>query len=308
MQDDAEKKVHAATLSVVSNTFLVAGKVSVGLFTGSVSILSEGIHSGIDLVAALIAFFSVQESGKPADERHRYGHGKIENISGTVEALLIIVAALWIIFEAADKLRHGAAVEQLGLGLAVMGVSAVVNIFVSAKLMRTAKATDSVALEADALHLRTDVFTSLGVLIGLAAIKLTGIALLDPVAAIGVALLIIKAGVDLTRQAFFPLVDVSLPADEEREIIDIIESFSANYLEFHKLRTRKAGPERHIDLHLVVPQELPVRQVHSLCDLIEAEIKRRFPGSHVLIHSEPCEPGQCEKCSPAHEQCPNKGQ
>ncbi len=307
MQSDADKKMHAATLSVVSNTFLVAGKVSVGLFTGSVSILSEGIHSGIDLVAALIAYFSVRESGKPADERHRYGHGKIENISGTVEALLIIMAALWIIFEAADKLRRGSEVGQLGLGVGVMALSAVVNMIVSAKLMRTAKATDSVALEADALHLRTDVFTSVGVLLGLAAIKLTGITWLDPVAAIGVALLIIKAGVDLTRQAFFPLVDVSLPAEEEQAIIDIIESFSANYLEFHKLRTRKAGPERHIDLHLVVPQELPVRQVHSLCDLIEAEIKCKFPGSHVLIHSEPCEPGQCKNCSPAHEQCPNKG-
>ncbi len=308
MQDDSSKKMNAATLSVVSNSALVTGKVSIGLLTGSVAILSEGIHSGIDLVAALIAFFSVRESGKPADERHRYGHGKIENISGTVEALLIIVAALWIIYEAADKLRHGAEVGQLGLGLGIMGISAVVNIFVSSKLMHTAKATDSVALEADAMHLRTDVFTSLGVLVGLAAIKLTGISLLDPIAAIGVALLIIKAGVDLTRQAFFPLVDVSLPAEEEQVIVDIIESFSANYLEFHKLRTRKAGPERHIDLHLVVPQELPVRQVHSLCDLIEAEIKRKFPGSHVLIHSEPCEPGQCKDCSPAHQQCPNKSQ
>lgn len=307
MQCAADKKVWVATLSVLSNTVLVLGKVFVGLLTGSVSILSEAIHSGIDLIAAIIAFFSVRQSGRPADDRHRYGHGKIENISGTVEALLIIVAALWIIYEAVGKLIHGGEVEQLGWGMVIMGASSLVNMVVSTILMRTARATDSVALEADAMHLRTDVYTSLGVLIGLAAIKLTGMAVLDPIAAIGVAILIFKAGIEMTKKAFFPLVDVSLPEEEELAVIKIIESFSSNYLEFHKLRTRKSGSERHIDLHLVVPKDFSIRHVHSLCDLIETEIKRQFPASHVLIHTEPCEPDRCKTCIPSTKHCPHNG-
>ncbi|HWJ02637.1 MAG TPA: cation diffusion facilitator family transporter [Verrucomicrobiae bacterium] len=302
-----EQKVNVAAVSVLSNTFLVVGKVIVGMLTGSISILSEAIHSAIDLVAAVIAYFSVKEASKPADDRHKYGHGKIENLSGTIEAILIVLAAIWIIYEAAGKLSHGGEVEQLGWGILVMGVSAVVNLAVSTRLMRVAKETDSVALEADALHLRTDVYTSLGVMIGLAGIKLTGIAILDPLAAMGVALLILKAGLDLTRHAFLPLVDISLPAEDEKVIVEVINSFSTDYLEFHKLRTRKSGSERHIDLHLVVQRDLPVYQVHTLCDCIETEIEQRLPRSHVLIHIEPC-PKDCSQCNPPENHCPGNDQ
>ncbi len=304
MSATAQAKVKAATLSVMSNTLLVAGKIIVGLATGSVSILSEAIHSGLDLVAAVIAYFSVKESGKPADDRHRYGHGKIENISGTVEALLIVLAAVWIIYEAVDKLAHGGKVDQIGWGVAIMAVSALVNVLVSNRLMKVARDTDSVALEADAMHLRTDVYTSAGVMLGLLLIKLTGINLLDPLVAMTVALLILKAGWDLTKQAFFPLVDVSLPAEEEKIIVAVIEEYSSQYLEFHKLRTRKAGSERHIDLHLVVPKESPVREVHDLCDAIENEIENRLPQSHVLIHTEPCAcTAECDQCSSGNRRC-----
>jgi cation diffusion facilitator family transporter len=304
MSSVTQAKVQVATLSVISNTTLVIGKIVAGLATGSVSILSEAIHSGLDLIAAMIAYFSVKEAGKPADDRHRYGHGKIENISGTVEALLIVVAAIWISYEAIGKLKNGGHVEQIGWGVAIMGVSAVVNIIVSSRLLKVAKATDSVALAADAMHLKTDVYTSFGVMLGLLLIKLTGISLLDPLVALVVALLILKAGWDLTRQAFFPLVDVSLPQEEEEIIIAVIESFSTHYLEFHKLRTRKAGSERHIDLHLVVPKESPVREVHTLCDIIEDEIENRLPGSHVLIHIEPCKgSSDCNNCDTISRQC-----
>jgi cation diffusion facilitator family transporter len=304
MSSVTQAKVQVATLSVISNTTLVIGKIVAGLATGSVSILSEAIHSGLDLIAAMIAYFSVKEAGKPADDRHRYGHGKIENISGTVEALLIVVAAIWISYEAIGKLKNGGHVEQIGWGVAIMGVSAVVNIIVSRRLLKVAKATDSVALAADAMHLKTDVYTSFGVMLGLLLIKLTGISLLDPLVALVVALLILKAGWDLTKQAFFPLVDVSLPQEEEEIIIAVIESFSTHYLEFHKLRTRKAGSERHIDLHLVVPKESPVREVHTLCDIIEDEIENRLPSSHVLIHIEPCKgSSDCNNCDTNSRQC-----
>ena len=290
-----EEKTQVASLSVASNTFLTLAKVVIGLASGSVSILSEGIHSGIDLLAALIALFAVRESGKPADSRHAYGHGKIENVSGTIEAALIFVAALMIIVEAIQKVQEiiggeGGHVGDwgLGLGVLIMGVSAIMNLIVSTKLMRVAKRTDSVALEADALHLRIDVYTSGGVFIGLLLIKITGWAILDPIIALFVALMIIKVSFELTKKAFSPLVDVSLP-DEEREIIaEILLLHAGEFVEFHKLRTRKAGAERHADLHLVVAKYTSVVDVHELCDLIEQEINLRLHGTHVLIHAEPC--------------------
>jgi len=282
-----DPRVKAARVSVMSNTALVGMKLAVGLAMGSVSVISEAIHSGLDLVAALIAFFSLSAAARPADERHQYGHGKVENVSGVIEALLIFVAAIWIIIEAYKRLVTGGRVESLGLGMAVMGISAVVNIFVSRYLFRVARAKDSIALKADAMHLSTDVVTSLGVLLGLGLMSLTGIHLLDPLVAIAVAALIIRASWELTRQAFAPLLDIKLPREEEQGIVDIIRRHQGEYVEFHQLRSRKAGAERHIDLHLVVPQDRHVVDVHAVCDRIEDEIKLLFPASHVVIHVEP---------------------
>ncbi|AET66616.1 cation diffusion facilitator family transporter [Desulfosporosinus orientis DSM 765] len=297
-----DEKTQVASLSVVSNALLTTAKIGVGIISGSVSILSEGIHSGLDLVAAFIALFAVKESGKPADSCHAYGHGKIENVSGTIEAGLIFLAAIMIIVEAVQKIQGiingGGYVSEIGLklGLFVMGISALMNIIVSRRLMKVAKQTDSVALEADALHLRTDVVTSGGVLLGLLMIKLTGWTIIDPIIAFGVALMIIRAAIDLTKKAFAPLVDVSLP-DEEREIIaEVLHLHSDEFVEFHKLRTRKAGAERHVDLHLVVAKFTPLVDVHELCDRIENEINEKLSVTHVLIHAEPC--------SSRDEECP----
>lgn len=278
-----------AQLSVASNSLLVAGKVGVGLAIHSVGVLAEAVHSGIDLLAALIAYFSVREASKPADERHPFGHGKIENLSGTVEAGLIFVAAVWILYEATHRLLGHGAVAATGPGLAVMGASAAVNWFVSARLFRAARQTHSVALEADALHLRTDVWTSLGVFAGLLGIRLTRWQALDPLAAIAVALLVLKAAYDLTRTSFLPLLDVSLPREEQEVILKTLEEYRPRYLEVHMLRTRRAGAERHIDLHMVLPKVTPLHESHRLCDEIEAALAARIPHAHVLIHVEPCD-------------------
>jgi len=290
-----EEKTQVASLSVASNTILTLTKVVIGLASGSVSILSEGIHSGLDLLAAFIALFAVRESGKPADSGHAYGHGKIENVSGTIEAILIFFAALMIIIEAIQKVREIVGGESaivgdlgLGLGMLIMGVSGIMNMIVSSRLMRVAKRTDSVALEADALHLKTDVYTSVGVFIGLLLIKITGWAILDPIIALGVALMIIKASFELTKKAFSPLVDVSLPDEERKIIAEVLLLHAEEFVEFHELRTRKAGAERHVDLHLVVAKYTSVVDVHELCDLIEQEINLRLQGTYVLIHAEPC--------------------
>ena len=282
-------------MSVASNTFLTLAKVAIGLISGSVSILSEGIHSGIDLLAAFIALLAVKVSGKPADSHHAYGHGKIENVSGTIEAALIFVAAIMIIVKAIKKVQEiiggtGGHVADLGLGLGllIMGFSGIVNLIVSTKLMRVAKQTESVALEADALHLRTDVYTSVGVFMGLLLIRITGWVILDPIIAFGVALMIFKTSFELTKTAFSPLVDVSLPDEERLIIVEVLLLHADKFVEFHKLRTRKAGAERHVDLHLVVAKYNSIADVHELCDLIEQEINLKLPGTHVLIHAEPC--------------------
>jgi cation diffusion facilitator family transporter len=290
------KKTRVALLSVVSNSLLILLKITVGLMIGSVAVLSEAIHSGVDLVAAIIALFAVRASGQAADERHPYGHGKFENISGTVEAVLIFGAAAWIIFAAVRKLIDPQAVEMPGWGVAVMLVSALVNIFVSGRLFKVGKETDSVALQADAWHLRTDVYTSLGVMLGLLVIWIAGLIRpeldlrwVDPVVAIAVALLIIKAAWDLTRESARDLLDVSLPEKDVDWIKSFVLSTWPQVHSFHNLRTRKAGPYRFIDFHLVVDDQMSVAQAHALGDSVVGAIRERLPESRVNIHMEPCD-------------------
>jgi len=217
-----QRKTWVALLSVLSNTGLVVGKLIVGLMIGSVSVISESIHSGVDLLASVIALYAVRTSGKPADANHPYGHGKIENISGTVEALLIFFAAAGIIYEAVHRLLHPKPLDMPLPGLVIMAISVVANVLVSRQLAKVGKETDSVALQADAWHLRTDVWTSFGVMAGLTTILAVHrylpsvhIDWLDPVVAIAVALLIVHAAWQLTLDSARDLLDVSLPADEE---------------------------------------------------------------------------------------------
>jgi cation diffusion facilitator family transporter len=280
-------KLKAARLSVTSNTLLVLIKLVAGLLSGSVSILSESIHSGIDLVAAIIAMVAVRAASQPADEQHRYGHGKIENLSALAEGFLIIFAAGWIIWEALRKLLGAHAAPEVSIGLWVMGASVLVNWFISGYLMRVAKDEDSMALHADAMHLRTDVWTSLGVFIGLVAVKVTGIAWLDPVAALAVAVMIIKSGLELSREAIEPLIDAELPREEEARIVACIQRYATEYVSFHDLRTRRSGGERYVDFHLVAHRDVPLEAVHRLCDQIEEAIQTQFPRCQVLIHQEP---------------------
>lgn len=303
-------KIAAARLSVASNTLLVVLKLAIGIAINSVSVIAEAIHSGLDLLAALIAYLSVREAGKPADERHPFGHGKIENLSGTIEGLLILVAAGWIIFEAVGRLLDGGRVESTGAGLAVMGLSAAANLAISTYLFRVARATHSVALEADAMHLRTDVYTSLSVFAGLFLIALTGRQVFDPLLAVIVGLLIALASFDLIKASFLPLLDISLPADERAAIMRVLEKFEGRYLNVHSLRTRRSGAERHIDLHMVLPKAMPISEAHRLCDEVEAALASAIPHAQVLIHVEPCDheggpcATECHACRSATYGCP----
>lgn len=278
-------KVKTARLSVISNTLLIILKLTAGIISGSVSIISEAIHSSMDLVAAIIALFSVKVSDNPPDSRHPYGHGKVENISGVIEAVLILIAAGWIIYEAVRKLSgERIEIEKLGIGTLVMVVSAFVNIIVSKRLYKVARETGSVALEADALHLKTDVYTSLGVAAGLGLIILTGLHWLDPVVAFLVALLIIKESYSLMKRAFYPLLDVAWQKGDIEMLERILKEMHVNY---HELRTRLAGNYRFVDLHIVLPRDLSVENAHRYCDDIENTLNSKFENLNVTIHVEP---------------------
>lgn len=280
-------KSSAASLSVASNTVLIILKLVAGISMGSVSVISEAIHSSVDLLAAVIALFSVRAAAKPADDSHPFGHGKIENVSGTVEAVLIFFAAMLIIYEAVQKIIYGVHVEALGLGIGVMAFSAIANIVVSRQLLRVSRATESVALEADAYHLTTDVLTSVGVLVGLAAVRLTGLMILDPFIAIAVALAIVKAAWDITHKSFVDLLDRRLPDADRQVIEEVLSRHSGLMVGYHDMRSRKAGSLRYVDLHLVVDGGKSVEEAHRLCDHLEEEIEQALPNTDLVIHLEP---------------------
>lgn len=291
-----DKKVKAASLSIISNSCLTILKLMVGIFMGSISVISEALHSGIDLVASVVDYLSVKQSGKPADAEHPYGHGKFENVGSIIEAALIIVASVVIIAKAVPRFYNPAEVRSLDIGAAVMAVSVVVNILVSRRLMKVARETDSPALEGDALHLRADVYTSLGILAGLVAIKVTGMIILDPLVAIGVAIFILKAGLDLIRKSIRVIVDEKLSEDEINAINEVLEEGSVYFLEYHQLRTRKAGSQRFIDLHLVFPRDLPIKTIHDRCRELEHRIEGRLQRVDVVIKIEPCRE-ECRECN-----------
>jgi cation diffusion facilitator family transporter len=299
------RKTNAALLSITSNLMLVILKFITGAAIGSVSIVSEAVHSSVDLLAAIIAFFSVKTSGKPADEDHPFGHGKVENISGTVEALLIFLAAGWIIMEAYDKLREPRPLDSAVWGVAVMLLSVSANIIVSRHLFKVGEETDSVALKADAWHLKTDIYTSLGVMAALAIITAGGIIAprtdlhwVDPAAALIVAALIIKAAYHLTVESARDLVDVGLPADEVEDVRRHVMAFAPTIRGIHRLRTRKAGSSRFVEFHIRVDAAMSVDESHRITDMVCCSIKEHFPGTTVTIHIEPCncalaEEGSC---------------
>jgi cation diffusion facilitator family transporter len=294
-----QRKENVAILSVVSNSVLVIFKTIIGILIGSVSIISEAIHSGMDLLAAIIAMFSVKRSSIPADDVHPFGHGKVESISGLVEAVLIFVAAFWIMFEAFKKISSSQAVESPGWGVVVMLASTVINFIVSQRLFAVGKEAESIALQADAWHLRTDVYTSAGVMVSLAIIWVThfffpepNIHWLDPAAAIFVALFILRAAYDLTSQALRDLMDVKLPAEEEAMIRDVIATHKPSVHGFHQLRTRRAGNFRFVEFHIKVDPQMTVEASHDITRGMKQSIREKFANCIITIHIEPCD-GNC---------------
>ena len=296
-----KRKEQTAWLSVASNSCLVILKVIAGLAIGSVSILSEAIHSSMDLLASLIALFSVKTSSRPADAGHPFGHGKVESISGLIEAVLIFIAAFWIIYEAFKKIASPEGVTAPGWGVAVMLFSALMNYLVSRRLFAVGKEADSIALVADAWHLRTDVYTSLGVMAGLAMIWLGGLIVddprlhwLDPAAALIVAVFIIKAAFELTVKAAGDLMDAGLPQDENTWFRDVIAARRDEIHGFHQLRPRKAVHFRFVEFRIKVEPSMSVEASHAIASDLKREMLTKYPHATVTIHVEPCD-GRCTR-------------
>ncbi|MBA2349884.1 MAG: cation transporter [Solirubrobacterales bacterium] len=282
------RRSSAAALSIVSNSCLILLKVIAGTVTGSVALLTEALHSSFDLVASVVAFVSVRKADEPADDDHPYGHEKFEDMAAAIEGMLILVGSGVIVFESVRRLVVGGEVKALWFGIAVLAFSVVVNLVVSARLSDRSRETGSPALEADAAHLRTDAATSGGVLVGLTLVELTGAVWLDPVVALMVAAAIVVAGVRILRSSSRVLIDEALPAAELDAIVEEVRRFGPRGVAgFHKLRARRAGARRYVDLHVQFRSGTTLEGAHEASHALQDAIRRRVGGADVLIHLEP---------------------
>ena len=286
----------AAKLMLIVVIGLIVLKVVVAVITGSISILAQAVDSSLDLFAVVITFFTIRIAAKPADEEHPFGHGKAENIAAIVQAMLIFTAGGLIIYSAIHRIQVEATVELAEAGIGVMLVSMIASIFLSRHLFKVSKAVDSIALQANAHNIAADVYSTAAVLVGLVVVRLTKLNILDPIIAMAVALLILKSSYDVLRKSFGGLVDVKLPDGEESVIKSCILEHSGKVVAFHELRTRKAGSQRYIDLHLVMPRNASVEEAHRMCDHLERDIETRLRRTNVTIHVESCTI-ECEQCS-----------
>lgn len=287
--------IGAARLSLAIIIGLILVKVLVAIVTGSISITAQALDSLLDLFAVAVTAFAIRVSSMPADEEHPFGHGKVEGFAAVVQAVLIFAAAGLIIYSAVRRIIEGSRIEIAEAGIAVMLVSVIASFFLSRHLLRVSRATGSVAVEASARNIAADVYSAAGVLLGLVVIRFTGLNIIDSIIALGVSLLILKAGYDVIRRSFGELVDVKLPEVEEEMIIACLKEHSNQMVGFHAVRTRKSGSQRFIDLHLVMPRDVSVDEAHQTCDHLEEEIETLLQHSSVTIHVEPCTI-ECVRC------------
>ncbi len=289
-------KENVAKLSILAICVLIAMKVVAGIITGSIAIMADAVHSVIDLSGVVIGYIGIRVSGRPADEQHAFGHGKAENIASSIIAGLIFIAAGIIFYQAVTNLIAGVTVELVTVGIYVTAAAIVINALVSWYALRVARATDSIALEATGRDLFADVLSSGAVLIGLVLVRLTGLSMLDPIVALLVAILIARTAYLTMKKSFGGLMDTRLPELEEETVRSCIIEHSGQVVSFHELRTRKAGSQRYIELHLVMPKNASVEEAHQICDHLELDIENRLQHTSVTIHVEPCSI-ECDQCT-----------
>ncbi len=279
--------VRIAAISLAVTLSLLVLKLIVGIISGSIAVLSDANDSATDLVGGTAALASVRIAAWPADEDHPYGHGKVESISASVAATVVAIGGGFVVFQGVRRLVQGSPDIDVGLGLAPMLIAVAANVVLAFYMRREARRSQSLALASEATHLQTNVIQAGAVIVGLALVGVTGQSVFDPLAALGLAAYMGWTAVTLARQALSEIMDVALPDEELRAIHDVIAAHAGEIRGFHRLRSRKAGPTRHVDMHLLVDPQSTVEEVHAVCDEIEREITERLPGAEVTIHAEP---------------------
>ncbi|MDW8155736.1 MAG: cation diffusion facilitator family transporter [Armatimonadota bacterium] len=284
-----------AAVSATVSLLILGLKAAAYFLTGSVAFLSDAAESAVNVVAANIVLLAVAVGSRPADTGHPYGHGKAEYISGATEGALVALAGAWVVVAAARRLLHPVALQALDWGLALVAVATLANYLTARYLLGVSRRVDSLALEADARHLLADVLTSVAALAGVGLVRVTGLEWVDPLVGGAVGLHVVGMGARVYREALGGLMDRALPREEEEKIRAVLEAHRDQMVNYHDLRTRKVGPQRFLDVHVVLHRTLSVGEAHALCDRLEEEIRREFPGADITIHVEPCGP-DCPRC------------
>jgi len=285
----------AANLLIGVVIGLILLKVIAGWISGSISVFAQAADSFLDLFAGLVTFFAVRIATRPADEEHPFGHGKVEDMAGMVQGVLLFIAAGLIIYSSVGRIINKTPVELAEAGMGAMVVSMVASVLLSRHLLKVSRATGSVVLEANARNITGDIYSTAAVLVGLLVVRLTGLSILDPIIAIGIAIYIAKIAYDAINKPLLGLVDASLPHSEQAVIKSCLAEQGNQVVGFHELRTRRSGNQRYIDLHLVMAKGISLEQAHQVCDLLEVDIRSRLPRANVTIHVEPCD-GKCKYC------------
>ena len=295
-------KIAAARLSIFTALGLAILKLTTGILTGSLAVLTSAIDSLLDILMSGINLMAIHHAEQPADEQHPYGHGKFESLATIFQALIIAASGCWIIYEAIQRMIEASPIKQTGIGIIVMLISTVASIMISRHLRKVAKETDSSALEADSLHFSMDVYTNLALLVGLILISRFNLPWLDPVMSLLVAIYILIESLRLLRQAMRDILDEQLPETVRHEIESLINDHKHELFGYHNLRTRRAGSQKLIDFHLTVCKHLSVEEAHDITDYIEKKIGDEIIGTDVTIHVEPCRRHDC----PGREACPTQ--
>ncbi len=295
----------AANLLIGVVISLILLKVIAGWISGSISVFAQAADSFLDLFAGVVTFFAVRIATRPADEEHPFGHGKVEDMAGMVQGVLLFIAAGLIIYSSVGRIINKTPIELAEAGMGAMVVSMVASVLLSRHLLKVSRATGSVVLEANARNITGDIYSTAAVLVGLLVVRLTGLSILDPIIAIGIAIYIAKIAYDAINKPLLGLVDASLPHSEQAVIKSCLAEQGNQVVGFHELRTRRSGNQRYIDLHLVMAKGISLEQAHQVCDLLEVDIRARLPRTNVTIHVEPCD-GKCKYCSINPSACQTK--
>ena len=293
-------KLRAARYSIFTALSLAIMKFVVGLLTGSLAVIASAVDSILDIVMSGVNFLAIRQAEQPADGGHSFGHGKYETLATLIQSLVISASGGWIMYEAIRRLNAGDfKVQQVGNGVIVLAISVAASFWISRYLRRVGKATDSSALQADALHFAMDIYTNGALLAGLVILSFVDAPWLDPVMSLFVALYILKEALSLARQALRDMLDAELPDEVRNEVLRLVNEHHGELLDIHNLRTRRAGSQKLMDFHLTVCKHLTVQAAHDLADRIEDTIAKKIRGANVTIHVEPCRRPDCpgmDKC------------